>query len=134
MRYRDEGAADLVSRRRGTRSNHHLPQTVLDRALGLIDERYAGRSAPRFNCHTRSLFHFLVTTPESGGDAAPVNPVCARCLIVPKAEEGDTAFEYQMAVLRRAAYEGAPPVKATVGAHVSHAGSSRLHHSQSNTM
>jgi len=39
IRYRDEGAAGLVSLRRGTRSNHQLPQTVLDRALRLIHER-----------------------------------------------------------------------------------------------
>ncbi|MGF6659095.1 transposase [Paraburkholderia atlantica] len=41
IRYRDDGAAGLVSRRRGASSNHQLSQSLLDRVLGLIHERYA---------------------------------------------------------------------------------------------
>jgi len=36
IRYRDEGAAGLVSRRRGVRSNHQLPQTLLDHGVFVL--------------------------------------------------------------------------------------------------
>jgi transposase len=64
MRYRDEGAAGLVSRRRGTRSNHQLPQTVLDRALGLIHERYA-EFGPTLACEKLHESHGLVLSKET---------------------------------------------------------------------
>ena len=64
MRYRDEGAAGLVSRRRGTRSNHQLPQTVLDRALGLIHERYAD-FGPTLACEKLHECHGLVLSKET---------------------------------------------------------------------
>jgi transposase len=38
--YRREGAAALVSRRRGRPSNHRLPEEVITRARGLLRERY----------------------------------------------------------------------------------------------
>ncbi|SAL88421.1 integrase catalytic subunit [Caballeronia arvi] len=40
-RYRAEGAAGLVSKRRGKPSNHQLPEDTICRALALIHERYA---------------------------------------------------------------------------------------------
>jgi len=64
MRYRDEGAAGLVSRRRGTRSNHQLPQAVLDRALGLIHERYAD-FGPTLACEKLHECHGLVLSKET---------------------------------------------------------------------
>jgi hypothetical protein len=36
----------LTSRRHGVRSNHQLPQTLLDHALRLIHERYADFGPP----------------------------------------------------------------------------------------
>jgi len=64
MRYRDEGAAGLVSRRRGTRSNHQLPQAVLDRALGLIHERYAD-FGPTLACEKLHECRGLVLSKET---------------------------------------------------------------------
>ncbi|SIO49433.1 Homeodomain-like domain-containing protein [Burkholderia sp. GAS332] len=40
-RYRCEGAAGLVSRRRGRPGNHQLPVNLCPQALALIRERYA---------------------------------------------------------------------------------------------
>ena len=40
-RYRSQGAAGLVSRKRGQPSNHQLPMDLVDRALAIIRERYA---------------------------------------------------------------------------------------------
>lgn len=40
-RYRSQGAAGLVSRKRGQSSNHQLPEDLAHRALSLIRERYA---------------------------------------------------------------------------------------------
>ncbi|KVT41313.1 ISNCY family transposase [Burkholderia ubonensis] len=40
-RYRSQGAAGLVSRKRGQSSNHQLPAGLADRALAIIRERYA---------------------------------------------------------------------------------------------
>ncbi|HXD84193.1 MAG TPA: ISNCY family transposase [Rudaea sp.] len=40
-RYRSQGAAGLVSRKRGQRSNHQLPAGLAKRALAIIRERYA---------------------------------------------------------------------------------------------
>jgi hypothetical protein len=37
---REDGAASLVSKRRGRRSNHHLPDVVRELALTLVRERY----------------------------------------------------------------------------------------------
>jgi transposase len=64
IRYRDEGAAGLVSQRRGARSNHQLPQTVLDRALGLIRERYADLG-PTLACEKLREGHGLMLSKET---------------------------------------------------------------------
>lgn len=40
-RYRSQGAAGLVSRKRGQPSNHQLPMDLVERALAIIGERYA---------------------------------------------------------------------------------------------
>ncbi|KVR13393.1 integrase [Burkholderia ubonensis] len=40
-RYRSQGAAGLVSRKRGQSSNHQLPEDLAHRALAIIRERYA---------------------------------------------------------------------------------------------
>lgn len=41
QRYKDEGAAGLVSRKRGRPSNHQLGPGIAERAINLIQERYA---------------------------------------------------------------------------------------------
>ncbi|WP_321782062.1 ISNCY family transposase [Paraburkholderia sp. J94] len=41
LRYRESGAAGLVSRRRGNAGNHQLPDGLAQRALSIIRERYA---------------------------------------------------------------------------------------------
>lgn len=41
QRYQEEGAAGLVSRKRGQPGNRQLAPGVADRAIGLIRERYA---------------------------------------------------------------------------------------------
>ncbi len=64
IRYRAEGAADLVSQRRGVRSNPQLPQTVLDRALGLIHEHYAD-FGPTLACEKLRECHGLVLSKET---------------------------------------------------------------------
>ncbi|SOE81670.1 Homeodomain-like domain-containing protein [Caballeronia arationis] len=64
IRYRAEGAAGLVSQRRGVRSNHQLPQTVLDRALELIHERYAD-FGPTLACEKLRECHGLVLSKET---------------------------------------------------------------------
>ncbi|SAL87510.1 integrase catalytic subunit [Caballeronia arvi] len=64
IRYRAEGAAGLVSQRRGVRSNHHLPQTVLDQALGLIHEHYAD-FGPTLACEKLRECHGLVLSKET---------------------------------------------------------------------
>jgi transposase len=64
IRYRDEGAAGLVSQRRGARSNHQLPQTVLDRALGLIRDRYAD-FGPTLACEKLRECHGLMLSKET---------------------------------------------------------------------
>ena len=64
IRYRAEGAAGLVSQRRGVRSNHQLPQTMLDRALELIHERYAD-FGPTLACEKLRECHGLVLSKET---------------------------------------------------------------------
>jgi transposase len=64
IRYRDKGAAGVVSQRRGARSNHQLPQIVLDRALGLIHERYAD-FGPTLACEKLRECHGLVLSKET---------------------------------------------------------------------
>jgi hypothetical protein len=41
QRYKDDGVAGLVSRKRGRPSNHQLAPGIAERAIGLIRERYA---------------------------------------------------------------------------------------------
>ena len=64
IRYRDKGAAGVVSQRRGARSNHQLPQILLDRALGLIHERYAD-FGPTLACEKLRECHGLVLSKET---------------------------------------------------------------------
>ncbi len=64
IRYRAEGAAGLVSQRRGVRSNHQLPQSVLDRALELIYERYAD-FGPTLACEKLRECNGLVLSKET---------------------------------------------------------------------
>lgn len=63
-RYRDAGAAGLVSRRRGCRSNHQLAQTVLDRALQLIYGRYAD-FGPTLACEKLRECHGIRLSKET---------------------------------------------------------------------
>ncbi|MGF6383949.1 transposase [Paraburkholderia atlantica] len=64
IRYRDDGAAGLVSRRRGASSNHQLSQSLLDRVLGLIHERYAD-FGPTLACEKLRECHGLVLSKET---------------------------------------------------------------------
>jgi transposase len=63
-RYREAGAAGLVSRRRGCRSNHQLAQTVLDQALQLIHERYADYG-PTLACEKLRECHGITLSKET---------------------------------------------------------------------
>jgi hypothetical protein len=64
LRYRSEGAAGLVSRRRGCPSNHQLPDTLVRRALALIGERYAD-FGPTLACEKLRECHGLVLSKET---------------------------------------------------------------------
>ncbi|MGF6293045.1 ISNCY family transposase [Paraburkholderia youngii] len=64
IRYRDDGAAGLVSQRRGASSNHRLSQSLLDRVLGLIHERYAD-FGPTLACEKLRECHGLVLSKET---------------------------------------------------------------------
>ena len=46
-RYRERGAAGLVSARRGKRPANAIPETVRERALALVSERYPDFSPTR---------------------------------------------------------------------------------------
>ena len=63
-RYRREGAAALVSRRRGLPSNHQLPVDLARRALSLIRERYAD-FGPTLACEKLYECHGLVLSKET---------------------------------------------------------------------
>lgn len=63
-RYKDEGAAGLVSRKRGRPSNHQLEPGVAERAIALIRERYAD-FGPTLACEKLSERHGLVVGVET---------------------------------------------------------------------
>ncbi|MFP4826972.1 ISNCY family transposase [Paraburkholderia sp. BR10879] len=64
LRYLGEGAAGLVSRRRGCPSNHQLPDALVRRALRLIGERYAD-FGPTLACEKLRECHGLVLSKET---------------------------------------------------------------------
>ena len=63
-RYRNEGAAGLVSRRRGRPSNHQLAPGVAQRALGLIRDRYPD-FGPTLACEKLAECHELMLSVET---------------------------------------------------------------------
>ena len=63
-RYRNEGAAGLVSRRRGRPSNHQLAPGVAQRALGLIRDRYPD-FGPTLACEKLAERHGLTLGLET---------------------------------------------------------------------
>jgi transposase len=63
-RYRAEGAAGLVSKRRGKSSNHQLPDDLVCRALVLIHERYAD-FGPTLACEKLRECHGLTLSKET---------------------------------------------------------------------
>lgn len=63
-RYRAEGPAGLVSRRRGKPSNHQLPDTVISQALALIHERYAD-FGPTLACEKLRECHGVMLSKET---------------------------------------------------------------------
>jgi transposase len=63
-RYRGEGAAGLVSHRRGSPSNHQLPADFARRALSLIRERYAD-FGPTLACEKLRECHGLTLSKET---------------------------------------------------------------------
>lgn len=56
-RYRSEGAAGLISRKRERCSNHQLPAGLADHALAIIRERYAD-FGPTFACEKLRESHY----------------------------------------------------------------------------
>ena len=64
QRYKDEGTAGLVSRKRGQRSNHQLEPGVAQRAIELIRERYAD-FGPTLACEKLNERHGLVLGVET---------------------------------------------------------------------
>ena len=63
-RYRSEGAAGLVSRRRGRSSNHQLPVNLVAQAMALIRERYAD-FGPTLACEKLRECHGLTLSKET---------------------------------------------------------------------
>ena len=63
-RYRDSGAAGLVSRRRGHRSNRRLPEALRERALELVGSRYAD-FGPTLACEKLSEQHDFSISVET---------------------------------------------------------------------
>jgi transposase len=63
-RYRSEGAAGLVSRRRGRSSNHQLPVDLGAQAMALIRERYAD-FGPTLACEKLRECHGLTLSKET---------------------------------------------------------------------
>ena len=63
-RYRCEGAAGLISRKRERPSNHQLPAGLADHALAIIRERYAD-FGPTFACEKLRESHGLTLAAET---------------------------------------------------------------------
>jgi predicted DNA-binding transcriptional regulator YafY len=63
-RYKGQGAAGLVSAKRGRPSNHQLAPGVADRALSLIRDRYAD-FGPTLACEKLRECHGLVLAKET---------------------------------------------------------------------
>ena len=63
-RYRNQGAAGLVSRKRGQRSNHQLPAGLEARALSIIREFY-GDFGPTLACEKLWECHGIKLAPET---------------------------------------------------------------------
>ncbi|ASL42171.1 hypothetical protein bAD24_I01685 [Burkholderia sp. AD24] len=63
-RYRCEGAAGLVSRRRGRPGNHQLPVNLCSQALALIRERYAD-FGPTLACEKLHECHGITLSKET---------------------------------------------------------------------
>ncbi|MGV7247219.1 helix-turn-helix domain-containing protein, partial [Caballeronia sp. M23-90] len=63
-RYRREGAAGLISRKRERPSNHQLPAGLADHALAIIRERYAD-FGPTFACEKLRESHGLTLAAET---------------------------------------------------------------------
>lgn len=64
QRYKEDGVAGLVSRRRGRPSNHQLAPGIAERAIGLIRERYAD-FGPTLACEKLSERHGLTLGVET---------------------------------------------------------------------
>jgi transposase len=64
LRYRASGASGLVSRRRGSTSNHQLTEGLAQRALCIIRERYAD-FGPTLACEKLAECHGLVLSKET---------------------------------------------------------------------
>lgn len=63
-RYRSQGAAGLVSRKRGQRSNHQLPAGLEERSLAIIRELY-GDFGPTLACEKLDECHGIRLAPET---------------------------------------------------------------------
>jgi transposase len=64
IRYRESGASGLVSRRRGSASNHQLAGGLAQRALALIHERHAD-FGPTLACEKLAECHGVVLSKET---------------------------------------------------------------------
>ena len=64
QRYKDDGVAGLVSRKRGRASNHQLAPGIAERAIGLIRERYAD-FGPTLACEKLTERHGLTLGVET---------------------------------------------------------------------
>lgn len=64
QRYKDDGVAGLVSRKRGRPSNHQLAPGIAERAIGLIRERYAD-FGPTLACEKLTERHGLTLGVET---------------------------------------------------------------------
>jgi transposase len=64
VRYRLEGTAGLISRRRGRTGNHQLAPGIVDRVLMLVRERYSD-FGPTLVCEKLAECHGLVLAKET---------------------------------------------------------------------
>jgi transposase len=86
-RYRAEGPAGLVSRRRGRPSNHRLPEAVAERALALLHERYAD-FGPTLACEKLREVHGLELAKETVRKL-----MCAVGLWIPRAQRPAKVYQ-----------------------------------------
>lgn len=65
IRFRDDGALGMASKKRGRASSHQLPVPLLQRTVDIMRERYAD-FGPTFACEKLAEVHNIVLAKETG--------------------------------------------------------------------